>query len=85
MKSYRQKLAIWVNEKISETTDKQVLEILNEIKTQIKHMEKEEESMVNRSYDRGYIDGADKRGRQPNYYQTSYKVNDALKNLIGKK
>lgn len=47
-------------------------------------MEKEEESMVNRTYDRGYIDGADKRSRQSNYYQTVYKINDALKNLIRK-
>jgi hypothetical protein len=82
MKSYRQKLAIWVNKKILETTDKQVLEILNEVKIQIKNMEREEEDMVNRTYDRGYMDGAEKRNRQSNYYKTFYKINDALKDLL---
>lgn len=84
MKSYRQNLAIWIDEKISENTDNKILSILMDVKSQIKLMEKEEESMVNKSYDKGYMDGADKRGRQSNYYRTSYKINDTLRDLIRK-
>jgi len=84
MKSYRQKLAIWVDEKINQTDNLEVLSILDDVKKQIKGMETEEEFMVNKSYDKGYTDAAQNRGRSPNYYKTLYKITDYLKSTIKK-
>ena len=82
MKSYRQKLAIWIDEKIENEVDQFKIDLLKEIKTQIKLMEKDEEYMVNRSYETGYIDGVKNSGRDSNFYVTTYKVHDILKNMI---
>ena len=85
MKSYRQKLAIWVDEKISQTENTEVLSVLNDVKKQIKGMETEEEYMVNKSYDKGYTDASQNRGRSSNYYRTLYKITDYLKRSVSKK
>ena len=84
MKSYRQKLAIWVDNKINQTSNPEVLSVLNDVKKQIKKMETEEEYMVNKSYDKGYTDAAQNRGRTSNYYKTLYKMTDYLKSTIKK-
>jgi hypothetical protein len=84
MKSYRQKLAIWIDEKINQTDNLEVLSILNDVKKQIKGMETEEEYMVNKSYDKGYTDADQNRGRTSNYYKTLYKMTDYLKSTIKK-
>lgn len=84
MKSYRQKLNIWIDEKIENEVDQFKIDLLREIKDQIKSMEKDEEYMVNRSYETGYIDGAKNSGRDSNFYKTTYKTHDILKNMIKK-
>lgn len=82
MKSYRQKLSMLIDERITNETDPNKIELLNEIKDEIKSMEKEEESMVNRSYESGYIDGIKNNGRESNFYKKTYKTHDILKSMI---
>jgi hypothetical protein len=82
MKSYRQTLSKWVNERIVGENNSEIVNVLNEVKEQIKLMEKYEENMVNRSYESGYIDSIKKIGRVSNYYRKTYKTHDILKKLI---
>ena len=54
MKTYRQNLNIWLEEKKKNTSNDEVKEILSEIQKHIKNVEREEENMVNIAYDAGY-------------------------------
>ena len=82
MKTYRQNLNIWLEEKKNNTSNDEVKEILSEIQTHIKNVEKEEENMVNAAYDNGYYDKDLKRGKKGNYYQQTYKTHDKLRQLV---
>lgn len=82
MKSYRQKLNIWIDEKIDNEVDQFKIDLLKEIKMTIKSMEDYEQDMVNRSYEAGYIDGVKNNGRLSNYYKEKYKLHDILKNML---
>ena len=63
MKTYRQNLNIWLEEKKNTTSNDEVKEILSEIQKHIKNVEREEETMVNIAYDAGYYDKELKRTR----------------------
>jgi hypothetical protein len=82
MKTYRQKLAKWVDNKISSVENDEVINILEEVKLKIKEMEKEEEHMVNSTYDRGFNDCKSNKGRSSNHYKQTYKTHDTLKSMI---
>jgi len=79
MKTYRQNLNNWLEEKKNHTSNDEVKEVLSEIQKHIKNIEKEEENMVNIAYDSGYYDKELKRNKKGNYYQNSYKLHDILK------
>ena len=70
MKTYRQNLNIWLEEKKKNTSNDEVKEILSEIQKHIKNVEREEENMVNIAYDAG------------NYYKEMYKLHDRLKQFV---
>ena len=82
MKTYRQNLNIWLEEKKNYTSNDEVKEVLSEIQKHIKNIEKEEENMVNIAYDSGYYDKELKRTKKGNYYQQSYKLHDILKQYV---
>ena len=82
MKTYRQNLNIWLEEKKNTTSNDEVKEILSEIQKHIKNVEKEEENMVNRAYNDGYYDKELKRNKKGNYYQQNFKSHDKLKQLL---
>lgn len=85
MKSYRQQLAIWVEEKKNTIEDTKQLELIEEVQSKIKEMEEIERWMVNKAYEKGYDDKELVRGRVGNYYGERYKIHDVLKNLITQK
>lgn len=82
MKTYRQKLAKWVDNKINSVENDEVINILEEVKLKIKEMEKEEEHMVNATYDKGFNDCKNNKGRSSNHYKQTYKTHDTLKSMI---
>jgi hypothetical protein len=82
MKSYRQQLANWVEEKKKTIQDVKQLELVNELQLKIKEMEDIEKWMVNRAYEKGYDDKELVRGRVGNYYGETYKLHDILKSLL---
>jgi len=82
MRTYRQNLNLWLEEKKDNSTNVLVKNILSEIQTHIKNVEKEEENMVNGAYDAGYYDKELKRAKKGNYYQQNFKLHDKLKQLV---
>ena len=82
MKTYRQNLNIWLEEKKKNSSNDEVKEILSEIQKHIKNVEREEETMVNIAYDAGYYDKEIKRTRKGNYYKEMYKLHDRLKQFV---
>ena len=82
MKTYRQNLNIWLEEKKKNTSNNEVKEIISEIQKHVKNVEKEEEDMVNVAYDNGYYDKDLKRTKKGNYYKDSYKLHDKLKEIL---
>lgn len=84
MKTYRQQLKIWLDNKKEIVQSDEIIDFINELQLQIKSMEKTEEHMVNRSYIKGYHDSESKRGIMSNYYRQSYKQHDVLKEMLSK-
>lgn len=84
MKTYRQQLKIWLDNKKDKTQSDEVIDFINELQLQIKSMEKTEEHMVNKSYVKGYHDSESKRGIMSNYYKHVYKQHDFLKEMLTK-
>lgn len=84
MKTYRQQLKIWLDNKKEIVQSDEIIDFINELQLQIKSMEKTEEHMVNRSYIKGYHDSESKRGVLSNYYRQSYKQHDVLKEMLSK-
>jgi hypothetical protein len=82
MKTYRQNLNIWLEEKKNSIENDEVKNILEEVQKHIKNVEKEEENMVNTAYDSGYYDNELSRGKKSNYYQLNFKLHDKLKRMI---
>jgi len=82
MKTYRQNLNIWLEEKKNNTSNDEIKALLSEIQIHIKNVEKEEENMVNTAYDNGYYDKDLKRSKKGNYYQQTYKTHDKLRQLV---
>lgn len=82
MKTYRQNLNIWLEEKKKNTSNDEVKEMISEIQTHIKNVEKEEEMMVNNAYETGYYDKESNKHKKGNYYQQNYKLHDKLKELL---
>ena len=82
MKTYRQKLAKWVNQKKTTEDNPEVIRILDEITIKIKEMEPDERDMVNNTYEKGYIDGTHSRGRVSNYYNLNFKTHDILSRIV---
>jgi len=84
MKTYRQELKIWLDNKKDNVQSDEIIDFINELQKQIKSMEPLEEHMVNRSYIKGYHDSESKRGVISNYYRQSYKQHDVLKEMLSK-
>ena len=81
MKTFRQNLNIWLEEKKGMTNNDEVIKALEEVQKHIKSKEKEEESMVNGAYLKGHSDCEYSRYR-PSFYTDTYKVHDYLKNML---
>ena len=84
MKTYRQELKIWLDNKKDNVQSDEIIDFINELQKQIKSMEPLEEHMVNRSYIKGYHDSESKKGVISNYYRQSYKQHDVLKEMLSK-
>mgnify|MGYP000001757445 CR=1 FL=1 len=82
MKTYRQKLSKWIEEEIKSSVNDEVVHALENVKTKIKEMEKEEIHMVNSTYEKGYNDGQSNKRRVVNYYTETYKTHDILKGMV---
>ena len=81
MKTFRQNLHIWLEDKKNSHENDEVKNVLKEVQSYIKSIEKEEEHMVNNSYIKGYYDKELNKGFNGGYYQTTYKTHDYLKKL----
>jgi hypothetical protein len=84
MKTFRQNLNIWLEDKKNSHENDEIKNVLEEVQKYIKTQEKEEEHMVNNSYTRGYHDRDLNKRFNGGYYKVTYKTNDFLKNLINK-
>jgi hypothetical protein len=84
MKTYRQQLRIWLDNKKDSVQNEEVIDFIEDLQKHIKSMEKLEEDMVNRSYIKGYHDSESKRGVMSNYYKQAYKQHDVLKEMLSK-
>lgn len=84
MKTYRQELKIWLDNKKNNVQNEEVINFIEDLQKHIKSMEKTEENMVNKSYVKGYYDSESKRGIMSNYYRQSYKQHDFLKEMLSK-
>lgn len=82
MKTFRQNLHIWLEDKKNSHESDEVKNILEEVQKYIKSREKDEEHMVNNSYTRGYYDKELNKGFNGGYYKVTYKTHDFLKNMI---
>ena len=82
MKTFRQNLHIWLEDKKNSHENDEVKNVLEEVQRYIKSIEKDEELMVNKSYTRGYHDKELNKGFNGGYYKVTYKTHDYLKNLI---
>jgi len=82
MKTYRQNLNLWLEEKKNSSENDEIKNILSEVQKHIKNIEKEEEHMVNNAYEFGYYDKELNRGKKGNYYQHNFKMHDKLKQLL---
>ena len=82
MKTYRQQLKIWLDNKKEDTQSNEIINFINDLQLQIKLMEKTEEHMVNHSYIKGFYDGESKRSIMSNYYKKTYKQHDVLKEML---
>lgn len=81
MKTFRQKLNVWLEQKKDETSNNEVIELLKEVQKHIKKQESEEVYMVNKAYEDGYRDKELSRGFKSSYYNETYKTHDFLKRL----
>lgn len=84
MKTYRQNLNLWLEEKKKNTSNDEVKNVLDEVQKYIKSKEKEEELMVNDAYENGYNDKESQKGFKSGYYKQKYKLHDFLKNMLSK-
>jgi hypothetical protein len=73
MKTYRQQLKIWLDNKKENVQNEEVNKFIVDLQKHIKSMEIVEENMVNHSYIKGFHDGENKRGYNGSYYKTTYK------------
>ena len=81
MKTFRQKLNLWLEEKKNQVENEESKDILEEVQRYIKSQETEEEHMVNSSYHNGYYDRELNKGFRGSYYKDMYKTHDFLKRL----
>ena len=81
MKTFRQKLNLWLEEKKNQVENEESKDILEEVQRYIKSQETEEEHMVNSSYHNGYNDRELNKGFRGSYYKDMYKTHDFLKRL----
>ena len=84
MKTFRQNLNIWLEEKKNNNQNDEVKNILDDVQKYIKSREKEEEMMVNDAYETGYNDKESQKGFKSAYYKQRYKLHDFLKNMLPK-
>jgi len=82
MKTYRQELKIWLDNKKEDTQSGEIIDFINDLQSQIKSMEPLEEHMVNGSHIKGYHDSESKRSVMSNYYKKTYKQHDVLKEML---
>jgi hypothetical protein len=82
MKTFRQNLHIWLEEKKNTSNNDEVIEMLTNVQKHIKKNEKEEERLVNTAYESGYYDKELNRVKKGNYYQQNFKMHDKLKQLL---
>lgn len=84
MKTFRQNLNIWLEEKKNNNQSDEVKNMLDEVQRYIKSKEKEEELMVNNAYETGYNDKESQKRFKSGYYRQNYKLHDFLKNMLSK-
>jgi hypothetical protein len=84
MKTFRQNLHIWLEEQKDLSQNGEIKEVFDNIQKYIKSKEKDEEHMVNASYQKGYYDGEMKRGFKPEHYKQTYKIHELFKNILKK-
>jgi len=85
MKTFRQNLHIWLEDKKNSQVNDEVKNILEEVQKYIKSKEKDEEHMVNNSYRKGYYDREVNKSFNGGYYQQTYKAHDYFKNILKQK
>ena len=81
MKTFRQNLNVWLEEKKNTTDNQESKDLLEEVQKYIKSKETDEEHMVNSSYRNGYYDRELNKGLKSAYYKEMYKTQDLLKRL----
>ena len=82
MKTFRQNLHIWLEDKKNSCINDEEITLINEIQKHIKKNEKEEQTMVDYSYLKGYYDAESKKGFKHGFYTQTYKSHDYFKNMI---
>ncbi len=85
MRTFRQNLNFWLEEKKNQTENNEIIQALEEVQKYIKSKEKEEEQMVNSSYEKGYYDCELKKGFKSSFYKETYKLHDQLKSMLKRK
>lgn len=79
MKTFRQELQKWLDEKKTSVKDKEQLNLINEIRDKVEELEQLEKHTINSAYDRGYSDKNLNKGFVNNYYANTYKLHKFFK------
>jgi hypothetical protein len=84
MKTFRQELRNWLKEKKGNETNPDVLLLLEEIIDKTNTLEKHEENIINRAYQRGHMDAERNKNPKGNYYREEHKINSTFRERIRK-
>jgi hypothetical protein len=82
MKTFKQELNKWLENRDTETIEENVKTFIGELKDKINEIESIERYTINGAYDTGYHDKLNNRGMRSNYYSSTYALDDQLKKIM---
>lgn len=82
MKTFKQELNKWLENKDVETIEESVKIFIGELKDKINEIESIERYTINGAYDIGYHDKLNNKGMRSNYYSTTYMLDEQLKKIM---
>jgi hypothetical protein len=82
MKTFKQELNKWLENKHTEVVEENVKTFIYELKNKINEIENIEKYTVNGAYDIGYHDKLNNKGMRSDYYSSTYMLDEQLKKIM---